>query len=317
MKSASPPFVTPLKSWGSFKRYSEHQTEWQQLGVENQVKTLSDYVRTGQMIHASPVTGKNEVVERPFKLYLGTPLMMVAKSKMIDGSRLAALDQDACRVLASALLYQELGNLREFLIEVDFPENFGRNRRGCSIGTASWLGLAASVGAMEVAERWGPLLVGATRNGYLLDEDVRGMQHWILRLWCRANGLDYPDIGYPRYDVAEGVLAMWDTQDMEMLGTWLVQLCNLHTRLSASRQFMDFANVFSHFPVEVLLLFRLREQAGLANPEVDHSIMKFPWSRLWPIKPAEPDELLAGVYRRLETDEGITVQGLYRQFLAA
>ena len=78
---------------------------------------------------------------------------------------------------------------------------------------------------------------------------------------------------------------------------------------------MDFANEFSHFPVEVLMLFRLREQIGLANPDVDHPIMKFPWSRLWPVQPAQPDELLAGVYRRLKQDEGISLDSLYRQFL--
>jgi len=163
-----------------------------------------------------------------------------------------------------------------------------------------------------------PLLVKAAHEEYLrLDINSRGVLHWMLRLWCKVHGLDYPNIGYPRYDIAEGILDMWDTQDMETLSAWLVQLCNLHTRLAAHREQMDFASSFSHVPVEVLLLFRLREQAGLSNPEVDHPIMKFPWSRLWPIKPAESDELLAGVYRRLETDEGIAVPNLYRQLLSA
>jgi hypothetical protein len=63
------------------------------------------------------------------------------------------------------------------------------------------------------------------------------------------------------------------------------------------------------------MLFRLRELKGLPNPEVNHPLMQFPWSQLQPVQQAKPDELLQGIYRRLEQDEGITVDGLYRRFL--
>lgn len=78
---------------------------------------------------------------------------------------------------------------------------------------------------------------------------------------------------------------------------------------------MDFGIGFSHVPVEIFMLFRLREQRGLLNPEVDHPLMKFPWSAMQTVPQAEPDELLSGIYRRLEQDEGITVSGLYADFL--
>lgn len=257
------------------------------------------------------------VVERPSRsVYLGAPLFMLAKSNVIDGCRLAADGANPRDVFAGAVLYKELGSLQSFLVESEFPAKFGRKLGMFSVSDAGWLGVAASVGAMEVVSRWASLLVAAAREGYLHAANFRGMQHWLLRLWCRAHDLDYPDTGYPRYEIAEGVLEMWNTQDTDALGAWLVQLCNLHTRLSTSKQFNDFASSFSHFPVEVLLLFRLRKQAGLVNPEVNHPIMKFPWSRLWPVNPAEPDELLAGIYRRLEAEEGITVLGLYKQLLS-
>lgn len=220
-------------------------------------------------------------------------------------------------LLRSAVLGVELYSLSNFLVESEFPAKFGRNLRMYGLGSnVGYLALAAAVGAMEVVERWTPLVMEAVRRGYVLDANYRGMLHFILRLWCAARGVVYPDGEYPRYEVAEGVLRIWNTPDTELLGAWLVQLCNQHTRLSASRDFMDFANEFSHFPVEVLMLFRLREQIELPNPVVDHPIMKFSWSRLWPVQAALPDEMLAGVYRRLEHDEGITVAGLYRMLLA-
>lgn len=214
------------------------------------------------------------------------------------------------------MLYRETASVLRYLIETEFPAKFGRNRRGYSIDNAGWIGLATGVGALEVVERWAPLMVQALERDYVLAAKYEGMNHFILRLWCAARGRDYPQTGFPRYDVAEGVLEMWDTPDTETLGQWLVQLCNLHTKLTGSADFMDFANQFSHYPVEVMMLFRLRERRGLSNPEVDHPLMKFPWSRLWPVRPAQPDDLLARVHRRLEQDEGITVAGLYQQFAA-
>jgi hypothetical protein len=312
------PSIAPLGSWPTLKRYMARETEWQHMGLEVHKKTLVDYAATGRIVYVSPETGMEVLVDRPSRsVYLSAPLAMLAKSNVIDGSRLAVSGTSAQKVLASAVVYRELGLVQNFLVESEFPTLHGRKLSMFSAREIGWVGLAAAVGAIEVAARLAPLLIAATQEGYLISSNSLGMQHWILRLWCKVNGLDYPNTGYPRYDVAEGVLEMWDTQDTELLGAWLVQLCNLHTRLAAQRDNMDFANVFSHFPVEVLLLFRLREQAGLANPEVDHPIMKFPWSRLWPIAPAEPDELLAGVYQRLEMDEGITVQGLYAQLLPA
>jgi hypothetical protein len=317
-RPAPPPPVEPLRSWPSLKRYLANGTEYQQIHSDNQRKILTTYVVAGQISYVSPENGGDVFVAQPSRsIYLGAPLSITANSNLIDGCRLAADGANPCDVFAGAVLYKELGSLQSFLVESEFPAKFDRKLGMFGISDAAWLGVAASIGATEVVSRWASLLVAAAREGYLHAANFRGMQHWLLRLWCRAHDQDYPDTGYPRYDIAEGILEIWNTQDTDTLGTWLVQLCNLHTRLSTSKQFNDFANFFSHFPVEVLLLFRLREQAGLANPEVDHPIMKFPWSRLWPIKPAEPDELLSGIYRRLETNEGITVSGLYQQFLSA
>ncbi|WP_285411113.1 hypothetical protein [Variovorax sp. efr-133-TYG-130] len=313
-----PPQIERLKSWPGIERYLVNEAEWQKLHQDNQRKILEGYVSRGIIAFVSPETGENEAVVQPFKSHLGPPLWMSAKSRVITGTSFAASGRDARDVFANAVLYQELASLRDFLNESEFPARHGRKLGMFGIWNAGWLGLAAGLGVMEVTARFAPLLIRAAHQEYFrLDAKSRGMQHWILRLWCRVHGLSYPNTGYPHYDVAEGILEMWDTQDLEMLGAWLVQLCNLHTRLAVHRENMDFANSFSHFPIEVLMLFRLREQAGLANPTVDHPIMKFPWSCLWPIKPAEPDELLAGVYRRLEADEGVTVAGLYRQLLSA
>lgn len=317
MNIPSPPIVVQLKSWPGQTTYLKNLAAFAEIYRPIAEKQLSDYVATGRLVYKNPINGKQEEDLIPSRsTHLTSPIYIASSVRQYDGCTFANTSQ-AQVLLQSAVLGVELSSLCRFLIESEFPAKFGRNLKMFQLHFyVGYLALAAATGAMEVVERWAPLQVEALRRGYALDENRHGMHHFILRLWCAARGVDYPDGEYPRYEVAEGVLRIWNTPDTELLGAWLVQLCNQHTRLSASRDFMDFANEFSHFPVEVLMLFRLREQIGLPNPVVNHPIMQFPWSRLWPVQAALPDELLAGVYQRLEQDEGITVPGLYRKLLA-
>lgn len=312
----NPPSVQKLASWPSLKRHLKLNEEWRNSFEESELQTLRRYVDSGKIVHTSLLTGQEEVVERPSRsVFLSGPLGMTSIAKVMHACELAP-DGQAGEELALGALYQELSFLIDVLIETEFPTRFGRKLRKMSIAFAGWIGVAAAAGSVDLMERWAPLAIQAVRRGYIRDHDSRGMLHWILRLWCAARDIEYPELDYPRYEVAEGVLKIWKTPDIEMLSLWLEQMCNQHTVLSGSEEFSDFSNTFSHFPVDVLMLLRLRDQAGFINPVIDHPIMKFPWSRLWPIKTVEPDELLSGVYRRLEINEGFTVRGLYQQLLA-
>ncbi len=316
MNHPSPPNVEPLKSWPGQNAYLKNLAAFAETYRPIAEMQLNDYIATGRLIYKNPINGQQEEDLIPSRsTYLTSPMHIASRVRQYDGCVHANTSQGLA-FLQTAVLGVELSSLSEFLLETEFPAKFGRNLKMYRLGSnVGYLALAAAIGAMEVLERWTPLVVEAVRRGYALDGNHRGMLHFILRIWCAARGVVYPDGDYPRYEVAEEVLRIWNTPDTELLGAWLVQLCNQHTRLSASRDFMDFANEFSHMPVDVLMLFRLREEIGLSNPVVDHPIMKFPWSRLWPVQAALPDELLAGVYQRLEQDEGITVAGLYRMLL--
>lgn len=316
MNNFLPAIVTPYKAWGAKKTFLKDLEEFVQINRTTSTEQLNEYLTSGRLIYTNPFNGKQEEDLVPSRsVYLTSPNYISAKIRLFDVC-LEIIPQQAQMLIQNAVLACELSSICDFLVESEFPAKFNRNLKNFSFRSyVGYFALAAATGAMEVLERWGPLLVEAMRRGYVLDDEYRGMLHFTVRLWCTARGIEYPEGKYPRYEVAEGVLKLWNTTDVDLLDQWLVQLCNQHTRLSASRDFMDFASEFSHIPVEVLLLFRLREEIGLANPVVDHPIMKFPWSRLWPIQAAQPDELLSAIYRRLEQDEGITVAGLYQSLL--
>lgn len=308
----SVPVVDKLKSWPSLNKQLAWEAEYV-AAQQEEIQRIKNYVHTGKVGGFSYALNAYEWARQPSRsVYLYVPLAILGRVKVSEAYSSPA--EELQSRLASAVLYRELSSLLEIFLEEEFPARFGRKRQGLPVNCAGWLGLAAAVGAMEVLDRWAPLLVKAAREGYIQDKNKKGLQHFILRLWCAANAEQYPDTDFPRFEVAEGVLEMWGTHNLDVLRQWLVQLCNQHTRLTGGRESMDFAGEFSHFPVEVLMLFRLREQRGLENPEIDHPLMRLPWSRLWPIRPAEPDALLSSVYARLQEDEGVSRDELYKTF---
>lgn len=88
----------------------------------------------------------------------------------------------------------------------------------------------------------------------------------------------------------------WDTEDMELIQSLLIQLANRHT-FTASRNnkdgSRDFAAHAEQYPIDLHFIMRLREWRGLANPEIKHRLTEPPFNKLpEPIETIElPDEL--------------------------
>lgn len=88
----------------------------------------------------------------------------------------------------------------------------------------------------------------------------------------------------------------WDTEDMELIHSLLIQLANRHT-FTASRNnkdgSRDFAAHAEQYPIDLHFIMRLREWRGLANPEIKHRLTEPPFDKLpEPIETIElPDEL--------------------------
>lgn len=75
----------------------------------------------------------------------------------------------------------------------------------------------------------------------------------------------------------------WDTEDMMLIHSLLIQLANRHT-FTASRNnkdgSRDFAAHAEQYPIDLHFIMRLREWRGLANPEIKHRLTEFPFDRL-------------------------------------
>lgn len=105
--------------------------------------------------------------------------------------------------------------------------------------------------------------------------------------------------------IYEAILSLWREPDQEILKPWLLAACDRHTHQSrpdTETLFFDFSS-FPRMPLEILLLFRLRESLGLINPHLEHPLMEAPFDRLpVPQSPYIPDKLVVGTLERVRID---------------
>ncbi|HDX8644677.1 hypothetical protein ACK32P_05140 [Aeromonas dhakensis] len=82
------------------------------------------------------------------------------------------------------------------------------------------------------------------------------------------------------------LLTLWDSDDVGTVGHLLTQACHLHTygKLKDPRFHRNEAIIgwWCYWPLEVLLVLRLRQWAGLPLPVVEHPLMAAPFDALPP-----------------------------------
>ena len=98
----------------------------------------------------------------------------------------------------------------------------------------------------------------------------------------------------------------WRHADGEALAPLLLAVCDEHTHHNARGDAYDYQNDFTGFaryPVEILLVFKLRKELGLANPKLDHPLMNTALGQLPPEVSPKMDDVVAVSIKRAR-DEG-------------
>lgn len=155
------------------------------------------------------------------------------------------------------------------------------------------------------------------------------LYHWLLRICFDYYGYEFNEWGKsvkgaltnpydknqivdptsPGECLGEPVLnelyLHWRDADLTPMHDHLVWLCDYYTHLTRPAQFTEFGNDLLHtrFPVTILAWFRLRQQLGLSNPDIDHPLMKATYAQLVPAQPMYTDELLQAAIARLRLEE--------------
>jgi hypothetical protein len=101
--------------------------------------------------------------------------------------------------------------------------------------------------------------------------------------------------------VYKALAAHWRHPDAETLTPLLLAVCDEHTHRNAFGYDLDFEQ-FARTPVEILLVFKLRETLGLPNPKLDHPLMNTPLGQLPQEVPFATDEVITALINRARVE---------------
>jgi len=210
--------------------------------------------------------------------------------------------------LGAAFAYQYVKALIELFQEESFPHRFpGRTLRKLGLDDAMWVALGFTLGCQGRTQRLGMLLIEALRRDYFFDREYYPIFYFVLRLFA-----DWQQIGYEswpsaatREKVLNKLLERWREPKAASIATLVLAACDYHThrcRTGMTKDYFEFDDgLFTHFPVEILMLFRLREHEGLPNPDVNHPLLSTPLGKLPKPMRCEPDEILQKVLDRAKS----------------
>ena len=168
------------------------------------------------------------------------------------------------------------------------------------------LGLAATVGASTDAS-W---LYGACAdlrfNEFAYPIPNMKAANFVVQIYAAGHSLPQP-AGYEIEEPFATLFNSWDHPDSAVLTEPIMSVCDYHIAQTGqlSNRTPEFnETIYQVMPVEVLMVYRLREARGLENPDVDHPVMRSPFGRLYPVREVEPLPLLAKVRARAATFSG-------------
>lgn len=131
---------------------------------------------------------------------------------------------------------------------------------------------------------------------------------FVVALYADFARMDLPAMPPHPYEapVYEALLACWRDPDPASLVETLLAACDWHThecmysRSDKPSKNVDFINdILMGWPVEVHMVYRLRERLGLPLPvELDHPLMKTPLGPFLPPQPVPRDDVLDRLMQR-------------------
>jgi hypothetical protein len=132
---------------------------------------------------------------------------------------------------------------------------------------------------------------------------------FALALYADFAGVSLPEMPPHPYEspVYDAMLACWRQVDPESIVEPLLNVCDWHTHECMYSQSdrpsksVDFINdTLMGWPIEVHMIYRLRERLGLALPQtLDHPLMRTPLGLYRPPQPIPKDPIASGLILRL------------------
>jgi hypothetical protein len=291
------------RNWPSQKREFTRFAEYSARFREKVERDLTTYALTGDVI--SIVDSLN--VPRWQLAEVTSSLSMRALDLNQRGQIETVETGVASPLLALSFACAYIPEIIKLHIHETFPRRFpGRTLQTMSLqALSSWLSLGLAVGCWS-ADRFGRLALEAARRQYLFDIKSYPIFHFIMMLFASSQQIRVEPLSSAatREPVLTSLLENWRTEDLNILSSLVVAACDFHTHRCKSRteDWNEFGSgvgsAFTRMPIEILMVYRLREREGLENPNADHPLMSSPVGKLYEPMTCEPDTLLSQVLDR-------------------
>lgn len=228
------------------------------------VQYLQRYIDTGVYGEASP-----GVIAEWEHVILGIPsvnFLQIAQAAYVQTGQIDY--QSVQRALAYAYVY--LG-IKHYGLH-HFPARFGRERTNViSSSDIFHLCVAEVLGlSREADQMYGVLAAGYPRGA--VHRSKAQFADFVLQVFASYRGESLPLRVQP-FAYADW-LANWQSTDLSQAQQLLLNICDEQVRLASappSKDFDEFRNGYYNFvPWTAMALLTLRQQRGLANPEVEH-----------------------------------------------
>ena len=220
--------------------------------------------------------------------------------------------------LANALAYEMFADKLLFFWHGKFREVFANHSQ--PLRMMDWepmtttMALGFALGWRDLATYQGYLVAATLNRDYHLaagyDERHRRGQAFMLRLFANWRG-DGAGHAFPDWassvPVYERLIERWRSTDLGEVQRMLLEACDHHLSEAGpdkKNKYVDFGDDrISRVPVEIMMVLRLREFEGLANPKLDHALLEAPFDTL-PQRVAvpAPDDYMRGTLSRAMAD---------------
>lgn len=202
------------------------------------------------------------------------------------------------------------------------PKRFGSKGSGqVGMEGVSFAALSLLIGNKDVARKIILLLIDSYRKNEILYREYP-IYCFLLRLF--ADYFCMPVVPFSD-KVKDEVLFQhlfdkWKNPEFDRLKELCVLVCDYHlTRCKPSKgnDWYEFSNLsWSLWPIEINLLFKLRELLGLNNPDINHPLMNTTLGQLPAEKEFVLDDLLLQVLERMRSqgfDENEVFERIYSE----
>jgi hypothetical protein len=273
-------------------------------------KEMADYVQTGVVLalYASPpVTPPVEPWEKPRFFPIAAKLRLWSWQRTgVEEGRWNA--QAATSAFMAHYLETAIERYRVAMAKVREPD-----LRPIASLDMPFTALGFVVGQRERAELAARLHLHGFREGRFEPRMLGPLSAFMLRLL--AEYFDQEPItetgklplakkkDVAPYPVLQQLLEAWSTPDPAVLAPRLVAACDVHTHQSVQSGYEIGIPDWMRTPIAVLLVLKLRELRGLANPAIDHPLTATVVGRLPDASTLAPaDEMLLAVEARMRAD---------------